>query len=1013
MRTQRVQVTSAKGTIYFVREADGLKQGYDLTIRNYGRAFHGRLRASWGKCVYESDLGGIDKGESVVRAYIPDLRMPARITFELEGADGASITVKHRPQRHWTVHLIQFAHHDPGYTDLPSNVFREMATFYDDLLCFCAETDHFPDDSRFRYTIEQGYSLLYFLEHRPPEVREEMIRRIREGCIEVNAFLANEVTELLGPEEMVRMMYPVFALKREYGIPVLTAEHNDIPGISWGVASALAGAGIRYFSPALPDYFRWGERYRTFWDEDQVCPGGIPHAFYWAAPTGEKVLFWYGRQGAGGPVDVTLSGLPAYLEELEATAYPYDVLRYHVLGGERDNAPPRVEFAYTCREWNARWAYPKLVQSLNSRFFPELEKQLRPDTPTWRGELPGTDYSAAASCTAYPSSLNRVTHDRLLAAERFAAIASETTPYEYPAEAFGEAYFCTLMNDEHAWGLAHPTGPGQDACIAQHCEYAYRAAALAQDALEKSVNEIADHIGRDEDGYYAVVFNPLNWRRTDLAVAAARPMQPCAIWMRPVPRSADDAPAAPAILRAYPVSNRGMVGIPMELIRDGLEVIDVSTGETVPHEVYEVTGPQAPVPYAAYRYSLGQHHEQEKYDVRFVARDVPAMGYKLYRFAPAKKRTLKGAVRIESSSLENAFYRVELDPKSGALRSIFDKELGRELVDREADHLANQLVLRSSITAEVVSSGKASVEKGRCAAVSGSLIVKTEAPGYPQITQEIILYSELKRIDIANRLLKDSTPHLETFFAFPFDFDSPIFKYEGSLSVIEPLADQFPGSNTEYYAIQHWADVSDAKCGATLVSIDAPMMQFGGNWPLYISQAHHGFRPPNFEHPFHTRDDIRKGHLYSFVLLNNYRTNFTPFQVGDLLFRYSITSHAGGWKEGRARDFGYGASMPLIHAGLKGPHGGDLPASASWCEVHPENVLLLALKRAEDGRGFVIRLLETEGVDTEASVKLTFVNIQTAWETNLVEENQRVASSSPHEVRVPLKAWGTATLRVE
>ncbi len=59
----------------------------------------------------------------------------------------------------------------------------------------------------------------------------------------MTALFANEITELCGHEELVRLLYPSFELKRRFGIDITVAEHNDIPGFSWGLASALAGAG--------------------------------------------------------------------------------------------------------------------------------------------------------------------------------------------------------------------------------------------------------------------------------------------------------------------------------------------------------------------------------------------------------------------------------------------------------------------------------------------------------------------------------------------------------------------------------------------------------------------------------------------------------------------------------------------------------------------------------------------------------------------------------------------------
>jgi len=226
------------------------------------------------------------------------------------------------------------------------------------------------------------------------------------------------------------------------------------------------------------------------------------------------------------------------------------------------------------------------------------------------------------------------------------------------------------------------------------------------------------------------------------------------------------------------------------------------------------------------------------------------------------------------------------------------------------------------------------------------------------------------------------------------------------------VLDQFPGSSTDYYAVQHWAAATDGGCTVLLSSMDVPMMQFGDNWPLYISQAHHGFTPPNFDHAFHGPEAVTKGHLYSFVLLNNYRTNFSPSQSGEFLFRYSLTSHAGDIDVSAAREFGYGASLPLVHSAIDGPQTGSLSIDEPWVEVDAQSLLLLAFKRAEDGRGYVLRFLETEGRDTRAAVRVPSIDIASACLTNLVEEDVGPVDVRGQAVTFDVRAWGTATLRL-
>jgi len=381
---------------------------------------------------------------------------------------------------------------------------------------------------------------------------------------------------------------------------------------------------------------------------------------------------------------------------------------------------------------------------------------------------------------------------------------------------------------------------------------------------------------------------------------------------------------------------------------------------------------------------------------------------------PKEKATaFSSSVAVGENGLENRFFKVTLNPQTGTIESIYDKELSREIVDKEASHKLNQLVARWVQTGKEESPDKVKIRKGQAGPIYGSLLVSGEGAGCPQLTQEIILYDRIKRIDLANRVLKDSTPLLEIYFAFPFKIDNPNFRFEGSNSVIKPLRDQFPGSNSNYYAVQHWADVSDGKIGVTLSAIESHLLEFGGLWPCYVSQAHHGVTPPDFGREFVKPGELTKGHMYAFVLDSNFRTNFQPVQQGDMLFRYSITTHKGGWKEGRPRDFGWATGNPLIAVRVNGKREGTFDKKTSFCQVDKPNVLLLTLKRAEDRDGIIVRLIETEGKDVTATVTLPHLTIKKAYLTNLVEENTARLIYSTHKVTAPVKAFGITTIRLQ
>ncbi|HID10268.1 MAG TPA: hypothetical protein EYP17_03080, partial [Candidatus Latescibacteria bacterium] len=454
---------------------------------------------------------------------------------------------------------------------------------------------------------------------------------------------------------------------------------------------------------------------------------------------------------------------------------------------------------------------------------------------------------------------------------------------------------------------------------------------------------------------------------------------------------------------------RDIVRIPLELVEEPFDLIDLDTGRKVPYQIVRLGDPHAPVPWAAERYTLGKVDPAHLVEIAFVAEDVPPVGYKTYRIVPAGvEENFATSVKVGDTTIENRFFKVFLDLETGAIVSIYDKELGREVVDRNAPHRLGQFVARWAESGKEEGLKSSKMTKGELGPVYGSLRVRGEGPGCPAIVQEVVLYDRIKRIDLANRLIKDPTPLLEIYFAFPFEVENPRFRFEGSCSTIEPLKDQFPGSNTDTYAVQHWVEVRGGGYGIIWTSLDAPVAEFGGLWPGYISQAHHGVTPPGYEHEFLRLGELKKSYIYSYVMNNNFRTNFQPIQVGDVLFQYCFTVHGGDLK---ARDFGWSAANPLIPVFMEGSKDGRLPALGSFCEVDKPNVMLLALKRAEDEDGIIVRLMETEGRKTTAGLRLSFAEVSRAMLTNLVEEDLEPLEVSEGIVQVPIGPFGIATVR--
>jgi hypothetical protein len=1024
-----LHLSQVEPTIFLTPKEGALTQLVRLHVTNSGDAAHGKLVSRVGNRARETALGLLPTGESVHELYVDEA--PGLIEADFELKCGESVvdrcSVQWHCPRHWVVHVVQTSHHDVGYTDLASNVLRVHDQWLNDAIDMAESTQDWPVDARFRIVIEQSWSLVHFLRQATPERAARMLSLLRAGQFELNALFGNMTTELCSPEEMLRCLYPSFRLKREYGVPLVSAEHNDITGISWGVCQALVGAGIRFFAPGLPLYYSWGGLgLASFWDEEAIFGRRGPGAFWWQAPSGHKLLFWCNNTGCGGDPHPSLPGLSEALQRAETNGYPYDVLRWPVNGGARDNSPYVLGFAETIRDWNARWAYPHLVSSTNAAFLASFDACLNAPAaeplPTWRGELPGQDYPVGATSTAAATAVNRNTHAALAGAEALATVASLTTDYAYQAAQLDETYEEVLMHDEHSWGHHFPAGPSALAGQLEKAVHAYRGAALAHDVLNKAMARIADHVRVDGAGIPLVVFNLTDRSRSEIVRAPLRELDNCGSTMMAVPPEQDQM--GTGYLRGMLLQDRWHLNLPPEVFSGNFKLIDALTGEEVTTQLIQVQ-PDAAVPYAAERAGLGagtkrygvfEAPEGVRVDLCFTARDVPAYGYRAYRIVPgAPAKPARAKQRSRANSLENEFYCVTVSRQTGAL-SILDKESGRELVDGDGAHGFGALVVRDPQGGEWTT-GKMRVRKGEAGPVCLTLERFGTVRGHPLIHQTLALYEGQKRIEVGMRLLKDATPLLDAHVAFPFKFAHPRFRYEGVLAVLTPGVDDLPGSQLDRLAAQNWVKVTDGEFSVLWSALDAPVVSLGQLWPGYVSPAHRCLVTEDVRlHQRVTSEQMAAhGWIYSDITYNNLGTNFAVAQNGELLFRYVITTHTGDVPDGDAAAFGRQAVSPLAQILARPLPGATLAPGGSFIMLESAEVpvTLLTLKRAEDQRGLIARIWNIGETPTVARLRVACAPLTGALRTNVVEEDgDPLVLEDAHTAQVPVGAHDLTTLRL-
>ena len=492
-----------------------------------------------------------------------------------------------------------------------------------------------------------------------------------------------------------------------------------------------------------------------------------------------------------------------------------------------------------------------------------------------------------------------------------------------------------ILFAEHTWGSAisvsHPDHEQSRGQLKVKHQRVTRASGQIEELLQRSMSRLAQEIR--VPGTALVVFNTLNWQRDELVETA---------------------------------------------LNDGTVITDLATDQRVAYEVLWKR--------------QGFRH------VRFLARDIPAVGYKCF-----------GLVREEETSdisspdpagppatvVENDFYRLTLDPASGAVRGLYDKQLRRELVDSRSPYKFNQYVYvtggegETQILRPIESWPKASLtihnsSEGRMVSLrkvpfGHSIRLRSSATNTPVIETEILLFDSAKKIEFINRVEKKAVLTKEgAYFAFPVAIDNPQFLYDSQTGWIDPARDLMEGAGTEWFSVQNWMAVRDDHLTLAVVPVSAPLVALGdinrGDWPAE-------FQP-------------KSATLFSYIMNNYWHTNFRASQGGEFVFRYVVTSGEDFRPEELTR-LAWSARQPVLLDSIarrdqSGNPPRPLPAEGlSFLETDAANVALVNWKRAEAGEWTILRLLETAGRRTTASIRFPRFAIESAALTNAVEDDLR------------------------
>ncbi len=407
----------------------------------------------------------------------------------------------------------------------------------------------------------------------------------------------------------------------------------------------------------------------------------------------------------------------------------------------------------------------------------------------------------------------------------------------------------------------------------------------------------------------------------------------------------------------------------------------------------------------------------------FIA-DVPPLGYKVYNSAPPQKEPVD-RIKVDGNSIETAFYRLEVDEKTGIIK-VFDKAgnlllSGNELIIE--DEVGDLYYHRSRFSPELIKSesgegfqyGSFKPKSFRIEQEGSRVKVIFENEYYCltwpyrlkerfppmlykykaiDICKEVIIFKDIPRIEFITKI-DNKYPNIRLRVKFDTGIDRKIYFRETQFGVIsEPTEYFIGGKGARPSGIPNflsWFDISDGIRGITFMNKGLPAVEIvKGSAYITLFRSVYGLSADGIAGPLVPTQDALELKSYT--------------------FEYAVQPHSGDWRQAEmyklAQEFHH---LPIA---VQADSNGDLPPEFSFLKLSPNNLILSALKKAEDSNEVILRFFETKGETTQAEVEL-FREIKRLTLVDLLEREEEELPFNGNKFRLEVKPFEIVTLKLK
>ena len=848
--------------------------------------------------------------------------------------------------------LFTTTHEDIAWLNEP-----EICKVDRDKLWLTPYMDRLKAEPDFKMDIEQSSIVMEYL-HRQPEEKEDFIKFVKEGRICIGGAFVQAYEGMYSGESLARQFYLGKKWMKDNleGYETDVYFNNDVPARSMQMPQLARKAGVNNF----------------------VFARHIKGLFYWESPDGSKVQCY-----SPGNHYMEFYNLLAQEDSTAIKTMAKDAIDWYTLYNNKttkravmpamlnyefiwDQKPVKNQVPFT-NKWNSithintdskkrvKVDLPKFHYATASEFFKKalattsIKKTIKGERPNTWVYIHGAGHQKALKASREGDIL-------LTQAEKFSTANAliKDSFKKYPGLELQKAWEAKIYPD-HGWG-----GKGGDVTDNVFLQKFLLAKSAAEKILDESLKAIAGKIAfNKENGIPIVVFNSLSWERSD------------------------------------PVSFR----------------VNFQLNEAKNLQLANEKGENVPIQLSELEYYPNGFLKSAS--ISFVAQKLPSIGYKSFYLKSSDEEEMN-MVANNTGTFENTYYKVTFG--DGGLESIYDKDLQKELIDAKSFKAGEIFAMNSEGNGagefsevqqpdpsffDKLGTGKTNwkIEEEGDIYTSYSMRQKMKEA---VVEMKITLYNTIKKINFDVNLLNwDGVMYREFRMALPLSMNNGEVTYEVPFGAVTVGKDELRGTGGEFYntpvreihprAMENWISASNLDFGVTLSSSVVTV-----DWMNPI-------------------DSLSTQTILQPILLasrkschwegNNYH------QTGDHHFKFSITSHPTGWKNGQR--FGKQANeKPLVVVDPDSYKETKLPEELSFFSTDKQNVVISTVKKAEDEQSTIIRAYETDGDDVDVSIYM-FKPIRKAQLTNLIEEPLKEITKDEHRIQLKLGHNAIETIIVE